>query len=754
MLLEPGTRLGPYEVLAPLGVGGMGEVWRARDSGLGREVALKVLPAALAQDADRLARFEREAQALASLNHPNIGAIYGLERAGSSPCLVLELVLGETLEARLARGALPVKDALRVGVQIAAAIEVAHARGLVHRDLKPGNVMLTADGTVKVLDFGLARSEPSAPPPSSPDALTLTSGPAPLGATMPGVVVGTAAYMSPEQARGATVDRRADVWAFGCVLFECLAGRPAFEGATTSDLLARILEREPDWALLPAGLPSRGREILRRCLRKDASERPRDLRDVGLELAELAGGAVRADAALERSIAVLPFDNLGNTDDAFFADGMTDEILNALAHLEGLRVAARTSCFAFKGRREDLRTVGEKLDVASVLEGSVRRAGARLRITVQLVNVADGYQLWSERYDRELTDVFAVQDEIAGAIAEKLKVTFHGGVAGARPRHGTHSVEAYELFLKGRAFQYQRGRHILAAMPLFEQAIALDPNYAEAHASLADSYRLLGTFGMAPFAEVMPKARELSQRALAIDPEQSEAWATLGDVEIQFDRTAVPAMRSFDRALAADPKNVRARCERASWGYAFGVVAAEEAIAECRLAMSDDPLNAWVNGMVGLVLSYAGRHDEAIASSEHAYELDPDSFFALWNRLRAYAWAGRGAQAVALAPDTLSRTGRNPYVLGTLAWVHGQAGRRAEARAIRDEMEARARFEFMPPHWSAVAAAACGLLDEAFAYAERGASDRDPFMVHARVSPLFESMRADPRWAALAQRIW
>jgi len=750
-MLAPGSRIGVHELLAPLGAGGMGEVWRARDTRLGREVAIKSLPAALAHDADRLARFEREAQALASLNHPNIAAIYGLEHAGGAPYLVLELVPGETLAARLARGALPVKEALRVGVQMAAAVEAAHARGLVHRDLKPGNVMLTADGVVKVLDFGLARADASSP--ATPAAAETMATPR-LAATLPGLVVGTAAYMSPEQARGLAVDRRTDVWAFGCVLFECLAGRQAFEGATTSDLLARILEREPDWALLPAGLPARARDLLRRCLRKEADERPRDLRDVGLELAELAGSTARADAPLERSIAVLPFDNLGVADDTFFADGMTDEILNALAHLEGLRVAARTSCFAFKGRREDLRTVGEKLDVATVLEGSVRRSGARLRITVQLVNVADGYQLWSERYDRELVDVFAVQDEIAGAIAERLKVTLHGDAAAARPRHGTQSLEAYELFLKGRAFQYQRGPHILAAMPLFERAIALDPNYTEALSWLADSYRLLGTFGMAPYGEVMPKARELVQRALAIDPEQSEAWATLGDVEIQYDRTPGPAMRSFDRALAADPKNVRARCERSSWGYAFGRMSEDEAIAECRTAMADDPLNAWVTGMLGLVLSYAGRHAEAIAASERAIALDGESFFALWNRLRAHAWARNDAQALTLATDTLARTGRNPYVLGTLAWVHGRTGRPDRARAMYDELQVRGRFEFMPPSWSAAAAAASGLLDEAFAHLARGADDRDPFVVHARVSPLFDTMRADPRWPDLARRIW
>jgi serine/threonine-protein kinase len=759
MPLHPGTRLGSYEILAPLGAGGMGEVWRARDPGLGREVAIKALPAGLARDADRMARFEREAQALASLNHPNIAAIYGLERADGLQYLVLELVDGETLEARIARGALPVKEALRVGKELAAAVEAAHARGLVHRDLKPGNVMLTRDGAVKVLDFGLARIEAAvgdatASTPSGTDAPTVAGVARRVEATLPGVVVGTAANMSPEQARGAPVDRRSDVWSFGCVLFECLSGRRAFEGATTSDLLARILEREPDWTLLPAGTPPRARELLRRCLKKEAGERPRDLRDVGLELAELAGAAHKGDAALERSIAVLPFDNLGNVDDGFFADGMTDEILNALAHLDGLRVAARTSCFAFKGRREDLRTVGEQLDVATVLEGSVRRSGPRLRITVQLVNAADGYQLWSERYDRELTDVFAVQDEIAGAIAARLKLTLHGPAGPARARHGTQSVEAYELFLKARALQYQRGRNILLAMPLFEQAIALDPNYAEALAWLADAYRLLGTFGMAPFGEVMPKARELAKRALTIDPEQSEAWATLGDVEIQYERAVEPAIRAFDRALAADPKNVRARCERASWGSAFGVVTQEDAVRECQRARDDDPLNAWVSGMLSFMLGYSGRHAEAVVQAERAFELDPESFFAQWGRLRAYAWAGEHERVWALAPDVLARTGRNPFVLGTLAWSHGRSGRRDQARAIYDEMEARSRFEFMPPFWSAVAAASCGLVDEAFAHAARGAQDRDPFMVHARVNPLLGGLHADPRFAALAKEIW
>ncbi|MDZ4806285.1 MAG: protein kinase [Candidatus Eisenbacteria bacterium] len=752
MSLTPGTRLGPYEIVAPLGAGGMGEVYRARDSRLGRDVAIKALPAEFARNPEQLGRFEREAQTLASLSHPNIAAIHGLEERDGVPHLVLELVEGESLAARLARGALPSREALSIGVQIASAVEAAHERGVIHRDLKPANVMITTAGVAKVLDFGLAKNEPVAMSGSdltqSPTAAILP------GATVAGTILGTAAYMSPEQARGLSVDRRSDVWSFGCVLFECFTGKTPFEGATVTDLLAKILEREPDWTLLPAGTPPRVREILRRCLRKEADERPRDIRDVRLELAEVASGAARISGALAPSVAVIPFENLSGADDEYFSDGITDEILNALVHLDGLRVAARTSCFAFKGRREDLRVVGEKLDVATVLEGSVRRSGNRLRITVQLVNAADGYQLWSERYDREMTDVFEVQDEIAGEIARRLRVTLQDSAEGFRGRRGTANLEAYELVLKGRAMQLRRGRYLSQAIECFERAIALDPNYPEPLAWMSDSWRLMGTFGVAPFAEVMPRAKDLALRALALDSNLPEAIATLADVEAQYDRDWPKAAASFARALAVDPRHVRSRCERALWGHGWGAISAEEAVAETERAVADDPLNAWALGMLSFAFSFAGRHEDSVRVATQAIAADSESFFGHWQLLRAHAWAGDYQRAVTMGPALLAGTGRHHWALAMLGWTHSKAGNLGLARAAYDELEGRSRLEFIGPGWLSAAADAAGLRDEALHYAGRAFTERDPLVILMRQMPPFAELREDPRFVEMSRGVW
>jgi eukaryotic-like serine/threonine-protein kinase len=752
MTLTAGTHLGSFEIVAPLGAGGMGEVYRARDTRLGRDVAIKALPEAFAADPDRLARFRREAQILASLNHQNIAAIYGLEEATAKPFLVLELVDGETLAARLARGALPLREALKFSLEIAAAIEAAHERGIVHRDLKPRNIMITAAGIAKVLDFGIARSDQAPTGAAGSDLATVTRH---AGATVPGTVLGTLAYMSPEQARGRVADRRSDMWSFGCVLFECLTGSPAFTGETASDLIAHILEREPDWTTLPTGTPPGLRELLRRCLRKDLDTRPRDIHDVKLELVELfqltgEKGHARPEWTFETSIAILPFSNLSGSDDEYFADGITEEILNALAHIEGLRVAARSSSFSFKGKREDPRTVAERLNVKTVLEGSVRRAGDRLRITAQLVNAVDGYQLWSERYDRQLTDVFQVQDEIASAIATKLRGTLTNEADRARARRGTTNLEAYELFLKGRVLLFKRGRFVAEAVRCFERALTFDPRYADALALLSDGYRAQALFGAAPSGEMMPRAKGAAERALVIEPELAEALATLADVEALYEADVGRAGAMWNRALAADPRHVRSRCERALFMHCLGEWTAEQSVEDVRRTVSDEPLNSWAAGMLAFSLSFAGRHPQAIAEAERALGIDSASFFAQFQLLRALCWAGEHARAFEMAPDVLASSGRHQWPLGVLTRAYAWAGRADLARAIRDELEARSRMEFIAPFWRAAAAWWAGLPDEAMRHAESAIVGRDAVAVFRNVFPEWEEIRADARFVKLA----
>jgi serine/threonine-protein kinase len=714
----------------------MGEVWRARDPRLGRDVALKALPAAFALDPDRRARFEREARLLASLRHPNIATIYGLEDAGGAPHLVLELVEGESLGARLARGPLEPRAALAALVQVAAGIEAAHERGIVHRDLKPDNVMLESSGGVKVLDFGLAKDDA----PVDAESGTMAA------ATMPGVVFGTLAYMSPEQARGQAVDRRSDVWSFGCVLFEALAGVPPFGGATPSDRIARILEREPDWKALPAGLSPKVRAVLERCLRKDEKDRPRDIRDVRLELAAVLDQGARGGREADPSIVVLPFVHAGSADDEYFADGITEEILNALAQVQGLRVAARTSSFSFKGRNEDLRRIAETLGVANVLEGSVRRAGNRLRITARLVDASDGSQMWSERYDRDLTDVFELQDEIAQAISSRLSIALGNEDKGAN--RGTSNVEAYDAFLKGRAVYYLRGRHVFEALAHFERAVALDPKYALAQACMADAWRNLATYGMMAPKEAMPRARGAAEKALSLDPDLAEAYATLADIEAQYDRDYGKAARSWKRALELDPRHVRGRCERALWSYAFGGFDLATAAAETALAVTHDPRNAWVVGMCGLLQAISGSADESLVTARRAVEIEPGNFLARINQIQGLVFSRRYDEAVALEQDQLRATGRQIWALAALAAANAGAGRLAAARALSDELEARARFEFVSPAWRAIAAASAGRIEEGVALFRQAVEERDPFVLLARRLPFWDPLRGHPGFEA------
>jgi eukaryotic-like serine/threonine-protein kinase len=495
-----------------------------------------VLPRDFAADPDRTMRFKREAQMRASLNNPHIGAIYGFEDSSDIHALVLELIEGPTLAESVQHGPMGIDEALQIARQIAAALKAAHGKGIIHRDLKPANIKIAPGGVVKVLDFGLAKA-----------IATGDSGsPTVTAASRRGAIVGTFAYMSPEQSRGAPVDARTDIWAFGCILFELLTGRAPFARATAADTMASILEREPDFSALPSWTPPTIRALLRRCLQKDRTRRPDDLEAALNDIAEERD-------LLDPSIAVLPFANLSaDKENEYFSDGLTEEIINLLARVPTVKVTARTSSFAFRGKEDDIRKIAAVLGVRAVLEGSVRRAANRIRVTAQLINADDGYQLWSERYDRELADIFAIQDEIAAAICAALerKLTPVPAVQGRY----IPNLPAYDAFLQGQHWLARITPDSLTrSQECFEKAIALDGSYAMAHVGSAMSLLLRATYEIQPAHEALPQARVAAARALQLDPVLPEARVVLGVISAVYEYDWNEADRHFRHAMARQP---------------------------------------------------------------------------------------------------------------------------------------------------------------------------------------------------------
>jgi serine/threonine protein kinase/tetratricopeptide (TPR) repeat protein len=750
--------IGPYQIQALIGAGGMGEVYRARDTKLGRAVAIKILPRAFTSDPERLARLEREARLLASLNHPHIGAIYSLEDADGVRALVLELVEGETLADKLLRlstrtshvTGLPIDESLLIARQIADALDAAHKKGIIHRDLKPANVKVTPDGVVKVLDFGLAKVVAA-----DGSALDLTQSQAtPVGGTRDGMILGTAAYMSPEQARGKPVDRRTDIWAFGCVLYEMLTGHATFAGETLADTLAAIIERDPEWKTLPASTPPAILHLLGRCLDKDPDRRPHDIADVRTEI-DAAPGSSIPPAERAASIAVLAFTDMSAAKDQnWFCDGIAEEILNALTPLKGLRVAARTSAFSFKGKADDLRTIGEKLNVTTVLEGSVRRAGDRVRITVQLSDVANGFQLWSERYDREMSDIFDVQDEIAKAIVERLRVTLAIGKDDRLVAQATTNIEAYQLYLKGRALVDRRGANVPAGLDLLRKAVALDPGYSLAWAGVADAFIVLAHSGAARGSESKSLAMAAARRSIELDPASAAGHAALACAALLYENNRAMARQEFERALELNPSYGMGRCWYALFYLQFTRGEFELGIAEARRALESDPLSAYVMSILGLCLFTAGRLDEAIETLRRAIQQDPESFVARWALGRSLGMAGRFEEAVPTLEAAAGMSGRHSLALAALAGVFGQAGKTTEARALHRELIDRASRVYVSATYLVLTSEAAGQREEAIAFARRAWDEREPtFILLARHFPAFRPLHSDPRFAAILREM-
>ena len=643
MRLEPGTRLGPYEILSALGAGGMGEVWKARDTRLDRIVAIKQLKV---EDA---ARFAQEARAIAALNHPHICTLYDV----GPDYLVMEHLDGTSL-----RGPLAPDAALPLAIQIAAALAAAHDKGILHRDLKPANVMIS-NGSAKLLDFGLAKAINPAH-----DVTQSTVG----------TVAGTVAYMSPEQVQGQSLDERSDIFSFGAVLHEMLSGERAFPGGSTAAVISAVLRDEPHALHTPEAVA----RIVARCLRKSPADRFQRMTEVKAAIENaLAGGRVEPRA----SIAVLPFVDMSpGRDSEYFSDGLAEDIINALAQVPGLKVIARTSAFAFKGQHVDIRAIAAALGVTSVLEGSVRKAGERIRVTAQLITASDGSHVWSERYDRELADVFEVQDEIATAIASALKGRL--SAANAPRRQPTPSMAAYRGLPQRAALSVEsHPRRAAPESEYFEDAIDADPEFALAHSGLGMSLFMQAIFNLLPAHDAMPRVRRAAQRALALDASLPQAHSMLGIVSALYDYDWAEAERRFAVAMSRDPVPSAVRSAYATFCLLY-TGRARAAVTELELAVADDPLSVEQRYLLGVALIEAGRVADGTASLESALELD-ETFMPPYVVLGfMYTRRRRFAEALTYAERAYALGSWDPVVKALFAVALTNAGDDMRAREI------------------------------------------------------------------------
>jgi serine/threonine-protein kinase len=698
----------------------MATVYRAYDERHDRSVAIKVLHPDVAVSVGA-ERFQAEIHTTAKLAHPNILPLFD---SSDDDVLyyVMPLVSGESLRTKLEREkTVDTDDALRITREVADALAYAHANGVIHRDIKPENILLQS-GHALVADFGIARASSS----SGNERITTA-----------GLTVGTPAYMSPEQAAADPhVDGRSDQYSLACVLFEMLVGEAPFAGPSVDAILVRRFTRPPPRASSRrSGIPRHIDGALLTAMARSPDER---FASMGRFVDALSSPAhAWGTAESEASVAVLPFTNMSaDPENEYFGDGMAEEIISALSQVPGLRVAARTSTFSFKGKNTDLRDIGEKLNVSTVLEGSVRKAGNRVRITAQLINVDDGHHLWSERYDRELTDIFAIQDEIATAIASRLAVALRGGDSSySLVRPSTSNLDAYEHYLKARALMKERGPALLRAIEYLEHAVKLDPNFAPALAHLAHSLILSSFWGMSPPDRIRERAEWAASSALEHDATLVAAHTASALVAtcILFDHDA--ASDAWNRALAVDPADPEARVMRAAFDLCYTRGLFEESHAEMRAVIERDPLSAIAHAQYSVALSFADKFEEAIDVGVRARALDPNSFFAVWAHMNALSYGGDPLEAIELIPPLLPRYGRHPWLMMGLTAAYDRAGKLDQAEAVFLELLARSKNEYVQPAVIASTAEHAGHRMEALRFLRRAVEIRDPvlgaFVIHS-----------------------
>ena len=733
--------LGHYTLERELGRGGMATVYLGRDLRHDRLVALKVLLPEVAASLGA-ERFLREIQIAARLSHPHILPLHDSGRAGRFVYYVMPYVPGETLRARLNReGQLTVEDAVTIGREVAGALGYAHSHDVVHRDIKPENILFLG-GHAVVVDFGIGRAIGSA----EEDHIT-----------QPGLTIGTPGYMSPEQSTGGgTIDGRSDVYSLGCVLYEMLTGRrpdpptlrkswsPAMRMASPRAIRAAV----PEWL---------DHAVMRALAPLPADRFP--------TASQLSAALAPSMTSLNRvstsgpyggpptSIAVLPFTNMSSDSEAeFFSDGITEEIINALTRVDSLRVASRTSSFALKGKGQDVRAIGEQLNASAVLEGSVRRAGNHLRITAQLVNTADGYHLWGERFDREMADIFAIQDEISRAIVSTLKVKLAGDTVSQLVFPPTEDMEAYTLYLKGRYYwnkRYEVGLH--RGLEFFQAAIAKDPEYALAHAGVADSFSVLGFYGYLPPAVAYGKAKEAANQVMRINPSLADGHFSQGMIALWHDWNWELAENEFRTALTLRPHQAETHIFLSQVSAMRGDF--EASIAEARRATALDPVSPLINAMAAWPFYVAGRYDEALDQCGRSLEVDAGFPVALWISALSHMELGNFDRAIEAASKGVTLSQRSTFLVSTLGCAQARAGIDSEAHKALDELRQRATGGYVSPFHFAVIHACLGENDKALDELERSFTDRSPNLLTIATLPLFRAFRDTPRARALREKM-